>query len=251
MRAAARQPDLDDLPGADVEPQPGLHRSARRSARGCACTSGSAAPTAMKRAPRAARGGADPRPRGAAPAVPAPALRRPAPAGDDRDGARQPPRRADRRRADHRPRRDGAGADPAPDRRPQGALRHGRGADHPRPDRGPAVRRLRLRHAARRGARVTARPSEIFTAPAAPLHQAPARLRAQGRRQPLRRRRRDRARRATTSASPSRCAEAAPSAAPTTTCRRVDGLVARPQARRDPRHRRRVRARARPPSAWR
>ena len=60
----------------------------------------------------AARGGAHPRPRGAAQAVSAPALRRPAAAGDDRHRARQPPRRADRRRADHRARRDRAGADP-------------------------------------------------------------------------------------------------------------------------------------------
>ena len=42
----------------------------------------------------------------------APAFRRPAPARDDRDGARQRARPADRRRADHRARRHRAGADP-------------------------------------------------------------------------------------------------------------------------------------------
>ena len=43
----------------------------------------------------------------------APALGRPAPAGHDRDGARQRARPADRRRADHRARRHHPGADPA------------------------------------------------------------------------------------------------------------------------------------------
>ena len=43
----------------------------------------------------------------------APALRRPAPAGDDRDGAGQRARPPDRRRADHRARRHHPGADPA------------------------------------------------------------------------------------------------------------------------------------------
>ena len=182
---------LDDLPGADVEPQPGLH-DRRADLRGA-----DPAPEAQPRRRdearlRAARGGADPRPRGAAAAVSAPALGRPAPAGDDRDGARQPARRADRRRADHRARRDGAGADPAPDRRPEGALRHGRAADHPRPDGGAAVRRPRLRHAARRGARVGADRGDLHGA-AASLHQAAARLGAEGRGQPLRGGRRDRA----------------------------------------------------------
>jgi energy-coupling factor transporter ATP-binding protein EcfA2 len=33
-----RQGDRDDLPGADDEPEPGLHRSASRSPRACGCT---------------------------------------------------------------------------------------------------------------------------------------------------------------------------------------------------------------------
>ena len=49
--------------------------------------------------------------------LPAPVLGRHAPAGDDRDGADQQPRPADRRRAHHRARRHHPGADPRPDRR--------------------------------------------------------------------------------------------------------------------------------------
>ena len=45
----------------------------------------------------------------------APVLRRHAPARDDRDGARLPAEGADRRRADHRARRHGAGRDPRAD----------------------------------------------------------------------------------------------------------------------------------------
>ena len=86
----------------------------------------------------AARGSADPRARGAAQAVSAPAVGRPAPARDDRHGARQPPRRADRRRADDRARRHRAGPDPQPHQGPQGQVRHGGDPHHPRPDRRPA-----------------------------------------------------------------------------------------------------------------
>ena len=49
--------------------------------------------------------------------LPAPALRRPAPAHHDRDGAGARAGAADRRRADHRARRHHAGADPAADPR--------------------------------------------------------------------------------------------------------------------------------------
>ena len=62
----------------------------------------------------AAHAGAGAHPRGAqrAAALSAPALRRHAPARDDRDGAVLPARAADRRRADHRARRHHPGADP-------------------------------------------------------------------------------------------------------------------------------------------
>ena len=104
----------------------------------------------------------------------APALRRPAPAGDDRPGARLPPLAGDRRRADHRARRGHAGPGAAAARAPARAARPGADPDLARPrgagrdlrpdrdhvrgaDRRDRLRRLRLRGAA------------------APLHQAPAR----------------------------------------------------------------------------
>ena len=75
------------------------------------------------------------------PRLPAPALRRAAPAGDDRDGAGLPPAADRRRRADHRPRRDGPGADPRP-ALGAGARARRRADDHqPRPV--GAGRRLR------------------------------------------------------------------------------------------------------------
>ena len=66
-------------------------------------------------------------------AYPAPALGRPAPARDDRDGARQRARPPDRRRADHRARRHRAGADPRAPEAPAGRARHGDAVHHPRP----------------------------------------------------------------------------------------------------------------------
>ena len=65
--------------------------------------------------------------------LPAPVLRRHAAARDDRDVAGQQPAAADRRRADHRARRDRAGPDPRPDPgAPEGVRLRGR-HDHPRP----------------------------------------------------------------------------------------------------------------------
>ena len=61
----------------------------------------------------------------------APALRRPAPARDDRHGARQPSRSAHRRRADDRARRHRAGADPRAAEGPAGQARHGDAVHHP------------------------------------------------------------------------------------------------------------------------
>ena len=60
------------------------------------------------------------------------AVRGPAAAGDDRDGAGVPAGAVDRRRADHRARRDDSSADPEVDRRIAARARHGRAADHPR-----------------------------------------------------------------------------------------------------------------------
>ena len=72
---------------------------------------------AKRRRRRPARAGVDPRRQPAAAGLPPRALGRHAPAGDDRHGAGQRPRAADRRRADHRARRH----DPGPDPRRAGA----------------------------------------------------------------------------------------------------------------------------------
>ena len=77
-----------------------------------------------------------PRPRERLRRLPAPALRRPASAGDDRDRARLRAEGAARRRADDRARRDDPGADPVGARRPPRAARDGDAARHPRHGRG-------------------------------------------------------------------------------------------------------------------
>ena len=105
--------------------------------------------------------------------VPAPALGRPAPARDDRDGADVRSRTADRRRADHRARRHRAGADPAPARRRSSATRPRDPADHPRPRHRRARRRPRLGHVCRRGGRERADRRAVRRA-AASLHARPA-----------------------------------------------------------------------------
>ncbi len=71
------------------------------------------------------------------------AVRRVAAARDDRDGAGVPPGPADRRRADHRARRDDPGADPQADQRIAARARHGGAADHPRSRRRRQCRRRR------------------------------------------------------------------------------------------------------------
>ena len=72
-----------------------------------------------------------PEPRRRVDALPARVLGRHAPARDDRDGARQRPEAADRRRADDRARRHGAGADPRADRAAAARARHGGRASSP------------------------------------------------------------------------------------------------------------------------
>ena len=85
---------------------------------------------------RDAAAGRHPGARAARRRVPAPALGRHAPARDDRDGAGLPARHPDRRRAHHRARRDGAGADLRPAARPAAREGHGHPADHARHGRG-------------------------------------------------------------------------------------------------------------------
>ena len=69
---------------------------------------------------RAPEPGRHPRPGKTPRRLPAPDVGRAAPARDDRHGARQRAGAPDRRRADHRTRRHGAGADPGADARPEG-----------------------------------------------------------------------------------------------------------------------------------
>ena len=88
---------------------------------------------ARKRTLELLRAGRHPRGGDAARRLSAPALRRPAPARDDRHGARQRARPADRRRADHGARRHHPGADPEAAEDAAGALRHGAAVHHPRP----------------------------------------------------------------------------------------------------------------------
>ena len=72
---------------------------------------------------------------GAGRRVPAPVLRRHAPARDDRDGAGLRAQAADRRRADDRAGRDHPEADPGAHRQPAAAAGHGGHPGHPRPRR--------------------------------------------------------------------------------------------------------------------
>ena len=81
------------------------------------------------------------------------AFRRTAAKSDDRHGARQRARPADRRRADHRARRDDPGADPRPAAQAQGRVQHGHAADHPRSRHRAQDGRPGLRHEQRRDRR--------------------------------------------------------------------------------------------------
>ena len=97
------------------------------------------------------------------------AVRRPAPARHDRDGAGARSEAADRRRADHRARRHHAGADPETDPRPAAAPQDRGAVHHPRfrrrrrdrrPRRGDAARRhRRTGHGDRRAEHVRSMPT--------------------------------------------------------------------------------------------
>ncbi len=82
-------------------------------------------------------------------ALSAPAVGRHAPARDDRDGAVVPPHAADRRRADHRARRDDPGADPRTHPHPAGGDADGGDLHHARHGRRRRGRRPRRRDVAR------------------------------------------------------------------------------------------------------
>ena len=107
--------------------------------------------------------------------LPARAVRRHAPAGDDRDGAGHRPRGRDHGRADHRARRGGAARHPGPDRGAQGAARLLHRVHHARPV--PAARAGRpdrgdVRRAVARDRHGRGDPPRAV----APLHQGPAQL---------------------------------------------------------------------------
>ena len=133
--AHPRRPYRDDLPGADDLAQPGAvdRPAADRVDRGAY------RPVARRGAParrRGAEGRAHLRSRKPAEAISARALRRHAPARDDRHGAGLAAGRADRRRADDGARRHRAGRGAGTAARPAARARHQRHPDHPRHGRG-------------------------------------------------------------------------------------------------------------------
>ena len=111
IRAHPRQPHRDGLPGADDLAEPGAddRPPAHRGARAAPEDGPISRREARRRAARDGRhpGGGEPPER-----LPAPVLRRHAPARDDRHGAVLQPQAAARRRADDRARRHDPGADP-------------------------------------------------------------------------------------------------------------------------------------------
>ena len=115
--------------------------------------------------------------------LPAPALRRHAPARAHRDRPGLPAAAAHRRRADDRPRRDDPGADPRPAQGARAGHRHGADHDHPRPRR----RRRPLRRGQRplrRPDRRAGRAARAVRPAAPPLHARAARLDPPARRPP-------------------------------------------------------------------
>ena len=163
---AARDADVDDLPGADDGAESG-HALRRADRRGRAQPHRTRAGRAPREDPRHRARGAPARPGADRRVLSAPALRRPAPADHDRDGAGARAGASDRGRTDHRSRRHDPGADPQARRRAAGATRDRRALHHPRfrrrrgdraPGRGAAPGRAgRARDARRRVAAAAAR----------------------------------------------------------------------------------------------
>ena len=130
---AARRQDGDDLPGPAVVAAPVLHgrRPDRRGLPGAQRRLQGGGP-ASARSRCSSRVGI-PNAGQAGRRLPAPVLRRHAPARHDRDGAGQRPQAAHRRRADHGARRDRAGADPRADEGPAAGVQLGDHPHHARP----------------------------------------------------------------------------------------------------------------------
>ena len=141
------------VPGPDELAEPGVHgRPADRRAAACSTSAWRAArrwTRAEALLAEVGMPGAEAAPDG----VSARALRRPAAARDDRDGARLRAQAADRRRADDRARRDDPAPDPRAARQAEGAAPHERAVHQPRPRRGRRDRRPRGRDAPRHRAR--------------------------------------------------------------------------------------------------
>ena len=171
----AGQSHRDDLPGADDLAQSAAPRSKSRSREVLMLHKGLSRQAARERVLELLGPGRHPAIREQRlNAYPASALRRPAPARDDRHGARQRARPADRRRADHRARRHRPGADPEAAEGSAGAARHGAAADHPRPRHRAQHGRPRVRDDRRASRRDRAGRAGVRR-PAARLHAAPAR----------------------------------------------------------------------------
>ena len=140
-----------------------------------------AARRSLDRTPQARR---DPVRRAPGQRLPAPTLRRDAPARDDRDGGRLRSQGPDRRRADHGPRRHDPGRHPRRTAWTPRTTRHQHRPDHPRPRRGRGPRRPGGCHV-RRTRRRDSRGARPVRESAAPVHNRPPR-RITGRRPPCR-----------------------------------------------------------------
>ncbi|CAK7281257.1 hypothetical protein SGPA1_12050 [Streptomyces misionensis JCM 4497] len=173
---AARQQGRHDLPGPAHRALPLLHRrpADRRAVH-----------EAQRRLQEGRLGtrrgdagqGRHPQPPAAGEGLPAPVLRRHAPARDDRHGPGLRPRPAHRRRADHGARRDRAGADPRSAEGPATGVRIGHHLHHPRL--GGDRRHGRRHHGDVRGRRGRTGHHRRGAALApAPVHLGPAELHA-------------------------------------------------------------------------
>ena len=139
-----RQGHVDDLPGADGQPQPLLHR--RLPDRGGPALSYGHGPRAAPGSRhRTVEAGRHPRTRRAAEFLSASDVGRPVSARHDRHCHCLQSEAVDRRRTDHRARRHHPEADPRSAGLAAGQIRHGPDHDHPQYGRGGGNRRPRYR----------------------------------------------------------------------------------------------------------
>ena len=173
-RALPLARDLDRVPGRDERAQPGApgRRPDRRADRGPPRPAARRVAQAGGRAARPRRDPEEARRR-----LPARAVGRDAPAGDDRDGARLRPGDRHRRRADDRPRRHGPGPDPPAARAAPARPRAVADPDHPRPVGDRRDVRPGHGHVRRQGRRGGPGPARVHR-PAPPVHAGAARRRS-------------------------------------------------------------------------